>query len=142
MSNISGKKYALDELPKALEEMFNDFIAESFEVRQRALRAGAEVFKSAIEAATPRDTGEMAQSWVIQEYTDKHFVGNKRLAKGKVYRKTKGGKKGEGRSNVPLANVLEYGENSPHYGFIRRTYDAVEPQIYAAIEKTIKNGGN
>ena len=142
MSNITGKKYTLGELPQVLDEILDGFLKETFEVRQRAVRAGAEVFKKAIESATPKDTGKMAQSWVVQEYLGKCYVGNKCLAKGKVYRKTKSGKKGEARSNVPLSNVLEYGEKSPHYGFIRRTFDEVEPQIYAAIERTIKNGGN
>ena len=142
MSNITGKKYTLEELPKVLEEMLDDFLKETLEVRQRAVHAGAEVFKNAIESATPKDTGKMAQSWVIQDYTGKCYIGNKCLAKGKVYRKTNSAKKGEARSNVPLSNVLEYSEKSPHYGFIRRTFDEVEPQIYAAIERTIKNGGN
>lgn len=141
MSNITGKKCTLGELPQVLEEILDGFLKETFEVRQRAVRAGAEVFKKAIESATPKDTGKMAQSWVVQEYSGKCYVGNKCLAKGKVYRKTKGGKKGEARSNVPLSNVLEYSEKSPHYGFIRRTFDEVEPQIYAEIERTIKNGG-
>lgn len=139
---VSGQKYALDELPDALDELLKDFLHSSFEVRQEAVQVGAEVFKSAIEAATPKDTGKMAQSWVIQtKYKNLRYVGNTRVAKGKVHRKKKGGGKGEARSNVPLSNVLEYGAKSPHYGFIRQTFDSVEPQIYSAMKKTIENGG-
>ncbi|MBD5086695.1 MAG: HK97 gp10 family phage protein [Clostridiales bacterium] len=142
MSNISTHKYALDELPDALDEMLKDFLQSSFEARQDAVQAGAEVFKSAIESATPKDTGEMAQSWKIKtKYVDVRYVGNTRVAKGQVHRKTKSGGKGEARSNVPLTNVLEYSAKSPHYGFIRQTFDAVEPQIFSAMKKTIENGG-
>ncbi len=142
MADIGGQKYTLDELPDALLDIFNEFTCSSFKTRQAAVQSGAEVFKSAIESATPKDTGKMADSWVIQtKYKNVRYVGNTRIAKGKVYRKKKGGSKGEARSNVPLTNVLEYGENSKHYGFIRRTFDATEPQIFAAIKKTIENGG-
>ncbi len=142
MGDINGQKYNIDELPDALLEIFNDFAHSSFEVRQTAVQAGAEVFKSAIESVTPKDTGKMAESWTIQtKYKNVRYVGNTRIANGKVYRKKKGGNKSEARSDVPLTNVLEYGENSKHYGFIRRTFDAIEPQIFATIKKTIENGG-
>lgn len=143
MSNISTQKYDIDQLPDALEQIFTEFAHASYEARQNAVQAGAEVFKSAVESATPKDTGEMAQSWVIQtKYKNVRYVGNTRIAKGKVHRKKKGGGKGEARDGVPLSNVLEYGANSKHYGFIRRTFDAAEPQIFAAIKKSIENGGN
>ena len=90
---------------------------------------------------TPRDTGEMAQSWQIKtKYKDRRYVGNTRVASGDVRRKTKDGSKGEARSGVPLSNVLEYSDN-PHNGFIRRCFDEAEPQIFEAIKNTIKNGG-
>ena len=100
------------------------------------------MFKSAVESATPIDTGEMARSWKIKtKYKDRRYVGNTRVAKGVVHRKTKDGSKGEAREGVPLSNVLEYSEKSPHYGFIRRCFDNIEPQIFAAIKKTLDNGG-
>lgn len=143
MANITTQKYDVDQLPAALAEILDEFAHASFEARQNAVQAGAEVFKSTVESATPKDTGEMAQSWVIQtKYKNLRYVGNTRIAKGKVYRKKKGGGKGEAREGVPLSNVLEYGEKSKHYGFIRRAFDAAEPQIFAAIKKSIENGGN
>lgn len=139
---MPNKEIALESLPKELDEIFNDFVRQSFEVRQQALQAGAEVFKSAIEDATPKDTGEMSRSWKIKtKYKDRRYVGNTRVAKGKVHRKTKDGSKGEAREGVPLTNVLEYGENSKHYGFIRQCYDASEPQIFDAIKNKLNNGG-
>lgn len=143
MSNptIRGKKHSLDELPEELENILNEFLHASFEARQEAVQKGAEIFKSAIECSTPIDTGKMAKSWVIQDkYKDRRYVGNTRTANSVVHRKTKTVKKGEARENVPLSNVLEYAENSPHKGFIRQTFDEVEPRIYATIKKTIENG--
>lgn len=139
--SITTGHIPLDELPEALTELLTDFQHSSFETRQAAVQAGAEVFKGAVEAATPRDTGEMAQSWVIKtKYKNHRYVGNTRVASGDVRRKTKDGSKGEARSGVPLSNVLEYSDN-PHSGFIRRCFDENESQIFEAIKNTIKNGG-
>lgn len=130
-----------DKLPNELQSILNDYLHTNFEQRQKAVQAGAEVFKSAIESATPKDTGEMAQSWQIkQKYKDRRYVGNTRVASGDVRRKTKGGGKGEARKNVPLSNVLEYSEN-PHKGFIRRCFDSNETAIFNAIKNNL-NGGN
>ena len=60
---ISTGHIALDELPEALTGILTDFQHANFEARQQAVQKGAEVFKDAVEAVTPRDTGEMAQSW-------------------------------------------------------------------------------
>ena len=131
----------LNELPEALDKFFSEFIHSSFDTRQEALQAGAEVFRDAVASVTPIDTGEMADSWVIKKkYKDRRYVGNTRVAKGVVHRKTKDGSKGEAREGVPLSNVLEYSNKSPHKGFIRRCFDGTEPQIFAAIKFKL-NGG-
>lgn len=135
-------KIAPDQLPEKLDGILSEFLHSSFDTRQEALQAGAEVFKDAVAAATPKDTGEMAESWAIKtKYKDRRYVGSTRVAKGVVHRKTKGGGKGEAREGVPLSNVLEYAENSPHKGFIRRCFDSTEPQIFAAIKSKLNNGG-
>lgn len=133
---------SLDDLPSELQDVLSDYLHTNFTQRQKALQAGAEVFKSAIESATPKDTGKMAQSWQIKtKYADRRFVGNTRVASGDVKRKTKGGGKGEARQDVPLSNVLEYSEKSPHYGFIRQCFDSNETAIFNAIKNNL-NGGN
>lgn len=138
---ISTGNIPLDKLPEALTEILTDFQHASFDTRQKAVQKGAEVFKGAVEAATPRDTGKMAQSWQIKtKYKDRRYVGNTRVASGDVRRKTKDGTKGEARSDVPLSNVLEYSDN-PHNGFIRNCFDSTESQIFEAIKNTIKSGG-
>ena len=131
-----------DEFSGALDKIFSEYIHSAFDQRQAALQAGAEVFRDAVASATPRDTGEMADSWQIKtKYKDRRYVGNTRVARGVVHRKTKDGSKGEAREGVPLSNVLEYSDKSPHKGFIRRCFDGTEPQIYAAIKHKLSNGG-
>ena len=140
---ITTSRIALSELPTALSEILTEYQSANFETRQEALQAGAEVFKSSVESVTPRDTREMARSCQIKDkYKDRRYVGNTRVATGKVRRKKRNGQKGEAREGVPLSNVLEYGEKSPHNGFIRRCFDSTEPQIFAAIKNTLENGGN
>ena len=138
---MAGKIKPVDFLG-AVNEILTDFAQTSFDARQEALQAGAEVFKDALAAATPKDTGEMAESWAIKtKYKDRRYVGSTRVAKGVVHRRKKSGGKGEAREGVPLSNVLEYAENSPHKGFIRRCFDSTEPQIFAAIKSKLNNGG-
>ena len=138
-----AEKVNLTDLDAAIGDILDDYSEQMFDVRQKAIQAGAEVLVKALEQATPRDTGEMAHSWKIKkEYPNHRYVGNTETAKGVVHRKKKGGGKGEARADVPLSQVLEYGENTKHYGFIRKCFDATEPQIFAAIKNTLNNGGN
>ena len=60
---MADKNVQVEEFTKELDKILADYIHSSFEQRQTALQKGAEVFKSAIENATPKDTGGMAKSW-------------------------------------------------------------------------------
>lgn len=126
---MSNKRCSLGEISEELIAMAKEFNEENYELRQKAIQAGAEVFKGAIERASPRDSGEFAQGWVIASYPDRRYVGNTKTVSG-------GGKK-----SIPLSNVLEYSEKSPHRGLIRKCFDENEADIFAAIKKTIQNNG-
>lgn len=131
----TNKNISIEQISGELDKIFVDFIHTSFEERQQAIQAGAEVFKSAVESATPKDTGEMSRSWEIKDkYKDRRYVGNTKTVNGK-------GKDGRYREGIPLSNILEYTEGGKHYGFIRKTYDQVEPQIFDAIKNKLSNGG-
>lgn len=118
---------SIEKFSNELEQIFVDFIHQSFDARQDALQAGAEVAKTALENATPRNTGEMARSWGIKtKYKDRRYVGNSKTVNG-------GGKEG-----IPLSNVLEYKKGNKHYGFIRQTFDNTEPQIFDTIKNKLK----
>lgn len=125
---ITTSRLNLDELPDAMSEILADYSRAQFDARQDALQAGAEVFKSAVENATPRDTGDMAQSWEIKtKYKDRRYVGNTKTVSG------------GGKDNIPLSNVLEYSDN-PYNGFIRQCFDGTESQIFDAIKKKLSGG--
>ena len=124
---ITTSRLPLDELPSALSEILTDAVRANFDDRQAAIQAGAEVFKSAVEQATPKDTGGMAESWEIKtKYKDRRYVGNTKTVSG------------GGKENIPLSNVLEYSDN-PYNGFIRQCFAATESRIFDAIIKTLQN---
>ena len=87
----------IDQLPDVMDQMLAEFQKASFDVRQKAVQAGAEVLKEALEQDTPR-SGEagavhMADSWEIKtQYPNHRYVGNTKNAKGVVHRKSKKGK--------------------------------------------------
>ena len=121
---------SIDKFSNELENIFVDFVHQSVEKRQNALQAGAEVAKSALENATPRDTGEMANSWAIKtKYKDRRYVGNTKTISGK-------GKDGRYREGIPLSNVLEYKDNGKD-AFIRSTFDGAQSQIFDAIKNKL-----
>lgn len=124
---ITTSRLPLDKLPDALSEILTDAVRANFDARQEAIQAGAEVFKTAVEQATPKNTGGMAESWEIKtKYKDRRYVGNTKTVSG-----------GE-KENIPLSNVLEYSDN-PHNGFIRQCFGATESQIFDAIKKSLSN---
>lgn len=137
---ITGVRYEIGEIPQALQELLTEFQRASFDARQEAVQAGAEVLKKALEEASPRATGTFAKSWIIKEKTkggkpirDRRYVGNTKTVKSK--------RNGKER-DVPLSTILEKSDKSPHKGLMRQTFDRVEPQIFDAIKNKLKNGGN
>ena len=130
----------IQDISKAIDDILTEYLHSSFDVRQKAVQAGS--FKDKSESVKPRSTGQMARSWKINtKYPYVRYVGNTRVATGKVRRKSKGGKRGEARSGVPLSNVLEYSEKSPYKGFIRNCFDVCEQEIFNTIKNTLNNNG-
>lgn len=114
----------LRDLAKAIDSELTDFYKASAELRKEAVMAGAEVAKKALEKASPRKTGEFAQSWDIKPYGDYAYVHNtKMVGKGK---------------KVSLANILEYGAGRKP--FIRKTAEAVAGEVAETIKKKIQGG--
>ena len=146
---MSSKGITLGQFESEIDKIVSELESACFEARQEAVQAGAEVIKAELVAATPIDTGDMARSWEIKtQYPNHRYVGNTKTVK--VHRKKKKGKgKGELREGVPLVNVLEFAENSPHQGFMRRTFEQNKENIYQAmrkkleetIRKKLNNGG-
>ena len=133
----------LEHLPDALEKMLEDFGKLEYKERQEALDKASAFLKEKLEedAASFRDTGEYARSFCMRTYPDHRYVGNSSVANGVVHRKGKDGKKGQARENVPLSNILEYAENSPHQGRIRRVFDTNRDKLLDIMLKR-NYGGN
>lgn len=117
------KEITLIDLPNALDELLNDFLKESFETRQNALQAAAEFMRDKMVVAAPKDTGEYASSFVIKKYNNTNYIGNSVTVSGK-------GRDGRYRDKIPLANILEYGDQ-PH---IRQTFDNNKNQMFETIK--------
>ncbi len=133
-----GKTTTIDKLPDELEGILTEFLHSSYDARQEAVQAGAEFFRDKVSSATPKDTGKTAQSWAIKDkYPDHRYIGNTRVASNAVRRKTKGDNKGAARNGVPLVNILEFADNSPHKDFVRRCFDGNESQIYNIIKNKL-----
>lgn len=130
----------MENFAETVEGILTDYLHSEYDVRQKAVQAGAEVLRDRLAENSPRDTGEFAKSWTIKDkYPNVRYVGNTKTAKGSVNERGKDGKINRKRENVPLANVLEYKEGGKP--FIRMTADAAEPEIFNAIKRTIENGG-
>lgn len=119
----------LENVSSELDKIFNDFIHTSFEKRQEALQAGAEVYIKALEEKAPKGkTGKFAKSFAVKtKYKDRRYVGNTKTVKG------------GGKDSIPLSNILEYDENGKHYGFMRQTYDENESTIFNTIKNKLEN---
>jgi HK97 gp10 family phage protein len=140
---MSSKGITIGQFEAEIYQIVSELEAACFEARQEAVQAGAEFIKAELVAETPIDTGDMARSWEIKtQYKNHRYVGNTKTVK--VHRKKKkGGEKGELRDGVPLINVLEFAENSPHQGFMRRTFEQNKGKIYKVmktrLEQTLQN---
>ena len=123
-----SKQTPLENLSNELDVIFKDFVHSSFEKRQEALQAGAEVYIELLENAAPKDTGEFAKSFKVKtKYKDRRYVGNTKTVSG------------GGKDSIPLSNILEYDENGKHYGFMRQTFDNNESTIFNAIKNKLNN---
>ncbi len=115
----------LENIGDELDQMLNEFLHSSYEKRQEAVQAGAEVMKSALEQASPKDSGEFANSFAIKtKYKDRRYVGNTKTVTAK------------GREGVPLINILEFKDGGQP--FVRNTFEANKDKVYAAIKNKLK----
>lgn len=120
------KNVTLKELPNEFDNLFNEYLQESFENRQQALNEAANFMQKKFEEAAPSNTGEYKSSFVKKSYKDSVYIGNSKTVSGK-------GSDGRYRDKIPLANILEYGD-CPH---IRQAFDSNKNQMLNIIKKNI-----
>lgn len=108
-----------------LMQQMNDIIkGYSKELRvdiEAGLDLAANELKSSLSQTSPDgDTHNFKNSWDIKkQYKGVRYIGNTKVVQSK------------GSDSVPLSNILEYGENSPHRGFMRRTFESVKDRLYS-----------
>ena len=132
---MSNKVIDWSDFESECENIFKEFTHAQFKKRQTALQAGAEVLVKRLEAASPKSSSNNSDSYsgcwkISSKYKNMRVVGNTKIAKpSKAY----AGKR------IPLSNILEYGERSPHRGLIRRTFEESKEEIFQAIKRTLDN---
>ncbi len=121
---------------KSIDEQFKDIFKEMTQTLnvdiEGALTEASEVLKKELELSSPK-SGEIGpslkDSWRIKkQYKRVRYVGNTKTVSGK------GGK------NIPLSNILEYAERSPHKGFIRNTFERSKTSIRDVFVNKLKKG--
>jgi hypothetical protein len=115
---------------RAMDGLLNDFLHASREKQDEAIKAGADVAIEKLAAASPRESGEFANSWKAVKRGNKMYVGNdKKVPLGE----------GQGK-DVPLANILEFSKGAHAKPFIRKTFDGAQNEIYSAIKNKLDGG--
>ena len=116
----------LKDFAKEIEAELAEFVQAEKAVRQKAIKAGAELLADKLKQASPRKTGKFAESWSYEMYGDRAYVYNKREVK------TKSGKK------YSLANILEYKPGGKP--FIRKTAENHKGEVQNKIIEIIRGG--
>jgi hypothetical protein len=120
-------KIGANDLQATIEKMLREEGDLVYTATEDGLDAATDVLINNLKAKSPRDTGDFQKGWKQKKkYKLQRYVGNTKTVKF------------EGR-DVPLSNIIEYGEKSPHRGEIERIHnDSVEEMANAAIN-AIKN---
>jgi len=124
----SSVKIKVSDLQDAIVDMLREYGDVVYEATEEGLNAAEKVLIKNLKAASPEGpTKKFKKSWKSKgrKYKTVRYVGNT---------KTVPGKSGE----IPLSNILEYSPNSPHQGFIKRTYNASINEMAAAVVAEIK----
>lgn len=129
MANANVKVSA-DAFGGEIAELMNEINDSMSERLATALKAGAEVMKDRLEAASPRgETGGLSRSWKIKRYgrgkNTYYRVGSTKTVKGK------------GKKDTSLINILEYSTTHGHK-FMRQTVDSSQSAVVQAIARKFK----
>lgn len=126
-------KVDINDLEVAIGNILEEYGDLVFTATEQGLNAGQKVLIKNLKASSPRGTTKETadvkryyKGWKgKKKYKLKRYVGNTKTVKGK------GGE-------IPLSNVLEYGEKSKHKGLIKRTYTNSLNEIAQAMVDKIK----
>lgn len=115
-----------EKLEDAIRDILKQYGDVVYVATEEGLDAATDVLIESLTDSSPADTGKYKNSWGRKKkYKLKRYVGNSRMVKH------------EDRE-IPLSNILEYGENSPHKGLIKRSCDKNVERMAQAMADTIK----
>ena len=126
-----AKKVDVNNLEVAIADILRDYGDVVYQATEEGLTAAEKVLIKNLKADSPKsagkDGGEYAKSWKGKgkKYKLRRYVGNTKMVPGKS-------------GEIPLSNILEYAEKSPHQGLIKRTYESSINQMAAAVVAEIK----
>lgn len=120
-------KVDIDNLEVAVAEILEEYGDIIYKATEEGVAAAEKVLIKNLKEKSPKDTGDYARKWKGKgkKYKLKRYVGNTTTVEGK------GGE-------IPLSNILEYSEKSPHQGLIKRTYESSVDEMAQAIVNEIK----
>lgn len=119
---------SVNDLQEAIMEKLREYGDVIYQATEEGLNAAENTLIEVLSEASPKDTGKFAQKWrgKGKKYKLRRYVGNTTTVKGAK------------SDTIPLSNILEYSEKSPHQGFIKKTFDENINKIAAAVVAEIK----
>lgn len=127
-------KPTLHELSTAIDEAIGEISEEVYAAVDRGLDKAARYMEQALEAATPVETGEVKRSWKVDfKYRNVRYINNTATRP-----KTPGEKITSGDGEIPIVNLLEFGEKG--HPFVRKTVQAEQAKTIEIIKEEIRNG--
>ena len=127
---MSSKKIHPYELAVSIGDILRDFEDDVYNATEEGLTRAEKILINNLKADSPEGPSKKyRRAWKSKgkKYKMRRYVGNT---------KTVQGKSGE----IPLANILEYGSESPHKGRIKKTYEESLNQMVDAVKKEIEEG--
>lgn len=119
----------IDDLEFSIADILEDYKDMVYKGTEEGLDVAQKILINNLKAASPKLSGVFAKSWrgKKKKYPLRRYVGNTKMVKGK-------------KRDIPLSNILEYGSNSPHQGFIKETYKNSIDEMANAVIKEIERG--
>jgi hypothetical protein len=119
--------------PEGLQEAIADMLREYGDIVYNATDEGLEASQKVLieklkSASSQGATKRFRSSWKGKKYSRRglsRYVHNTKMVKG-------------AKGDIPLSNILEYSEKSPHRGFVKRTFDSSINEMAAAAVAIIK----
>ena len=123
-----ANKIDVNNLEVAITDILREYGDVVYQATEEGLTAAEKVLIKNLKAASPEGPSKKyKKAWKGKgkKYKLRRYVGNTKMVPGKS-------------GEIPLSNILEYAEKSPHQGLIKRIYESSIDQMAAAVVAEIK----